>query len=380
MKGEMKIWIVVDNLRIGGIERLALDQMYSLSDSEIKSKLFVLDRQSTLESGNFLNIENDLMEQKRLNFEYCPRNFLLLILFFIRQFSIHRPTLILDYTLKATLVLRLLKFFLLSPVQIHCVIQQLASLSAPLQRYKRMLYAQFSTRLFINSIYYSQDWDKYRFKNLVTRFLFSKPHNIIRNGIYLHRLESRLLHSPVSNQSSTTQTPRFIFLGRLKAWKGLDRLYLLDRVNNQNCRFLIFSPDNDLELESAFRQSFGERIEFIIGKSPQYFTPKTNDIHVYGVDYGQGFKFPESVSTNCLEMAYLNIPSMVTAGGAANWPELKGKNLIYEVNWENEKCVIEVISKISLSASNRGVPVEFREAVSVERNISEHLAFLNKNT
>jgi hypothetical protein len=380
MKGEIRIWIIVDNLRIGGIERLALDQMYSLSDSEISSKLFVLDRQSTLMSGNFLNIENDLIEQKRLNVEYCPRNFLHLILFFIRQFLIHRPTLILDYTLKATFVLRLLKFFLLSPVQIHCVIQQLASLSAPIQRYKRMLYAQFSTRLFINSIYYSHDWDNYRLKNLVTRLLFSKPHSIIRNGIYLHRLDSRFLNRPVPNQSSTKQAPRFIFLGRLKAWKGLNRLFLLDRVSNQNCRFLIFSPDNDLELESIFRQSFGERIELVIGKSPQYFTPEPNDIHVYGVDYGQGFKFPESVSTNCLEMAYLNIPSMVTVGGAANWPELEGKHLIYEVNWDSENYVTEVISKISLSISNRAVPVEFREAVSVERNINEHLEFLNKNT
>lgn len=380
MKADIKIWIIVDNLRIGGIERLALDQMYSLSDSQIASKLFVLDRQSTLKSGNFVNIENDLIEQKRLNFEYCPRSLPHLIMFFIRQFSIHRPTLILDYTLKATLVLRLLKFLLLSPAQIHCVIQQLASLSAPIQRYKRMFYAQFSTRLFINSIYYSHDWDNYRSKNLVTRLLFPKPHSIIRNGIYLHRLDSRFLNRPVSNQSSTTQTPRFIFLGRLKAWKGLNKLYLLDQVSNQNCRFLIFSPDNDLEIERVFRQSFGERIEFVIGKSPQYLTPEPYDIHVYGVDYGQGFKFPESVSTNCLEMAYLNIPSMVTAGGAANWPELKGKNLIYEVRWENEQCVIEVISKISLATSNRSVPVEFREAVSVERNISEHLAFFNKNT
>jgi len=380
MKGNIKIWIIVDNLRIGGIERLALDQMYYLSDSEIGSKLFVLDRQSTLTAGNFLNVESDLIENKRLNFEYCPTNFFHLTIFFIKQLLTHKPTLILDYTLKATLVLRLLKFLLLSPVQIHCVIQQLASLSAPIQRYKRMLYAQFSTRLFINSIYYSNDWDNYRSKNLVSKLFFSKPHSIIRNGIYLHRLDSRFLERPVTIQSSTTQTPRFIFLGRLKAWKGLDKLYLLDKVSNQNCRFLIFSPDNDLEVVNKFKQSFGERIEIVIGKSPRALTPALNDVHVYGVDYGQGFKFPESVSTNCLEMAYLNIPSMVTAGGAANWPELKGKNLIYEVNWENEKCVIEVISKISLATPNRSVPVEFREVVSVERNISEHLAFLNKKT
>ena len=31
MKGDVNIWIIVDNLRIGGIERLALDQMYFLS-------------------------------------------------------------------------------------------------------------------------------------------------------------------------------------------------------------------------------------------------------------------------------------------------------------------------------------------------------------
>jgi glycosyltransferase involved in cell wall biosynthesis len=378
MKGDVKVWIIVDNLRIGGIERLALDQMYFMSDSKIRSKLFVLDKQSTITAGNFLNVESDFIENKRVNFEYCPTNFLHLIIFFIRQLLTHNPTLILDYTLKATPVLRLLKIVLLSPVRIHCVIQQLASLSAPIQRYKRMLYAQFSTGLFINSIYYSRDWDNYRSKNLVSRLFFSKPHSIIRNGIYLDRLDSRFLDRPVTYQSSTTETPRFIFLGRLKTWKGLDKLYLLDRVSNQNCRFLIFSPDNDELVVNKFRQSFGERVEFVIGKSPQYLTPEPNDVHVYGVDYGQGFNFPESVSTNCLEMAYLNIPSMVTAGGAANWPELKDGNLIYEVNWENEKSVIEVISKIYLSGSNRSVPIEFREAVSVERNINEHLALLNK--
>ena len=112
MKGDVNIWIIVDNLRIGGIERLALDQMYFLSDSEIRSKLFVLDKQSTLKAGNFLNVESDLIENKRLNFEYCPTNFLHLIIFFIKQLLTHKPTLILDYTLKATLVLRLLKIIL----------------------------------------------------------------------------------------------------------------------------------------------------------------------------------------------------------------------------------------------------------------------------
>ena len=100
MKGDVNIWIIVDNLRIGGIERLALDQMYFLSDSEIRSKLFVLDKQSTLKAGNFLNVESDLIENKRLNFEYCPTNFLHLIIFFIKQLLTHKPTLILDYTLK----------------------------------------------------------------------------------------------------------------------------------------------------------------------------------------------------------------------------------------------------------------------------------------
>lgn len=370
------IWIIVDNLRIGGIERLALDQMYSLSDQKQESKLFILSRRSTLATGNFWENEKAIIERKNLKIEFCPTGALSLIRFFGERLIFEKPKLIIDYTIKMSTFLRLITIFLFSPVPIHCVIQQLASLSSPRQRLKRMFYAQFSTKLFINSIYYSKDWDYNKLRFRLGKYIFRKPHSVLRNGVYLDRLNFVNLKQIHSDKTEGNTRPRFIFLGRLKSWKGMDRLKVLDRVMKKNCDFLIISPSRDEEIEKTFTHEFSSRVGFMIGKSLIDYKPEPGDIHIYGVNYEPTVKFPESVSTNCLEMSLLQVPSMVTKGGTANWPELDKLNLIFEVDWTELKNIFETIRKIQDSRSSRRLDTTFVQMVDVKRNLDEHMKLI----
>jgi hypothetical protein len=68
--------ICVDNLRIGGYQRLALDEAYALSDRGIKVIFVVLEENSILNSEipTFLEIENDLIRNKdiKIKFTWSP--------------------------------------------------------------------------------------------------------------------------------------------------------------------------------------------------------------------------------------------------------------------------------------------------------------------
>jgi len=370
------ILIFVDNLRVGGIQRQALDQMYWLSDHKISATLIVFDELSTFQFSNFFNIEQELIKSKNLNIIFCKPKSWEQIIFMNKFLRKNKIDLVIDYTLSGTAKIWLAQFFSRTKVPVNCIVQQLASLSAPAQRYKRMFMAQFSDRLVANSVNYQRDWENYVLKNYFTRFVFSKKLSIIRNGVYLPRLGPNV-KSIDSSKLHTSSFIRFIFLGRLRAWKGLDNLSKLDEITNKNARFLIMAPDVESETVNLLKIKFSDRITFMFGKTPRDFLSVEGDVHVYAVNYGGGFKVIESVSTNCLEMALIGVPSLITQNGGENWPELAKEQLIFEVDWEDNDSIKNAIGKIQ----NMGIKTKnwnvIRKALSVEESIIQNLKLID---
>ena len=124
------------------------------------------------------------------------------------------------------------------------------------------------------------------------------------------------------------------------------------------------------------KEIFSDRIQFDFGKSLIEFTPSEFDIHVYPVDYGNKFPFIESVATNCLEMALIGIPSLVTRGGAGNWPELVSAGLVYEVDWEDSLTILNAIKTIQDQDFSRDSSQNFRLAIDIQTNLSNHLKYI----
>lgn len=368
------ILILVDNLRVGGIQRQVLDQMYLMSDLKIKSTLLVFDKVSTLNYSNFFTIESQFIKDKNLNIVFSTSKLRDQIEIIKRLIETDETTLILDYTLSGSLKVRIAQIFSTHKIPVHCIVQQLASLSDSKQRYKRMFMAQFSTHLFANSVNYKRDWMKYTSKNLITKMFLSKKLSVIRNGIYLPRLNnSKLVQKSLLLDKKIWV--RFIFLGRLRAWKGLDNLSKIDNLLKNKSSFLIITPEVEPQVIQLLEKEFGSRVEFMFGKTPTDYEPKIGDIHIYAVDYGDKFEIIESVSTNCLEMAFIGVPSLITKGGGDNWPELKANSLIFEVDWGNAESILSGVNSAINSYGNKRDWQQITEAINVGESLQMHTEF-----
>lgn len=374
ISGRSNVLILVDNLRVGGIQRQVLDQMYLMSDLKIKSTLLVFDRVSTLKHSNFFKIESQLIEDKNLKIVFSTSKLRDQISIIKRLIVKDEITLILDYTLSGSLKATIAQIFSIQKIPVHCIVQQLASLSDSKQRYKRMFMAQFSTHLFANSVNYKKDWVKYISKNLLTKILLSKKLSIIRNGIYLPRLSSSKF---MDNSSALDKKSivRIVFLGRLRAWKGLDNLSKIDQILKNNSNFLIITPEVEPQAVQLLEKKFGSRIEFMFGKTPTDYKPMRGDIHIYAVDYGDKFEIIESVSTNCLEMAYLGVPSLITKDGGDNWPELKANSLIFEVDWGNSESIMSGVNSAINSYAVKRDWQQIIKAINVGESLQMHTEF-----
>lgn len=362
------ILILVQTLRIGGIERNTLDQAYKLRDLNEQVIILVLDRVGTSKNANFIEQEKFLIDTKGVDIRYCRPGIYGQMISIIKILKFEKIDFVIDNTLSGTLKLRFLSLLIRKKLKINTVVQQFLSLSAPIQRYKRLFYAQFCTNLIINSINYAIDWDFYRNKNPLTRILFRKKFKIIRNGVYIPRLPlNKSIYEIKKNRDF-----RFLFLGRLKSWKGIDRLKEIDRVTNHQMNFLILTSEYDASVVSEFNSIFGKRIEFIFGKTLQSYLPKVGDIHIYPVDYGFSARAIEAISTNCLEMAQIGIPSLVTRGGTDNWPELVRLGIVIEVDWEDTDQLYKALQKCEATNLSESTLNEISKLIDIKNNLIAH--------
>ena len=367
----MKTLIIVTTLRIGGIERNALDQAYQISDDKDYSTILVLDKINNHQNANFVDLESELIFSKNIDIRFCSMGFRSQIKTLIELLTYENFNLVIDNTLSGTLKTRIASIISRKKIIIHTVVQQLASLSAPVQRYKRMFYAQFATTLFINSVNYGIDWTYHKNQHWWSKILFRKKFHILKNGVYTNRLPKRIK----VNETNDFKQERFIFLGRLKSWKGIDKLIQIDEITNKRGRFLVIASEFDGKISHDYKKIFGDRIEFIFGKTLTSFTPVAGDIHIYPVDYGKNPPAIESVSTNCLEMAMLGVPSIVTKGGTNNWSVLRQMGMVKEVDWDNTEELNQVVNLCKNLYLTENNLTEISELIDIRNNLRQHRTY-----
>jgi hypothetical protein len=138
---------------------------------------------------------------------------------------------------------------------------------------------------------------------------------------------------------------------------------------------LIITPEVEPQTVQLLEKKFGSRIEFMFGKTPTDYNPMRGDIHIYAVDYGDKFEIIESVSTNCLEMAYIGVPSLITKSGGDNWPELKASSLVFEVDWSNSDSIMSGINSAVDSYGAKRDWQQIIEAINVGESLRMHTEF-----
>jgi len=366
-----KAYIFLDNLRVGGYQRLTLDQAYKLSDLEIDVTVFVLSPES---DWNFARIESDLIIQKRIKLVSVSEERFILTEFLRKTFrSEDKEILIISHSLRATLALRILKTLNCFKGTINTTLHQLPGLSHKSQRVKRFVYAQFSDNLFCFSKATELNWYS-QFGSRLSRPLrfLSKEISVLRNGIYLDRLPNQSHNRLEDNQ------PRIIYLGRISFWKGLDTLKSLARLPELNqFDFLLMVPKISSEDLADLSSLLHDRFEIIEGKSISSLESRTGDVHIYPAHYGEGVSIIESISLNCLEMSAIGVPSLVSKGGLHTWPDLAESKLIREVDWSDLKTVAQALINTSKTLVGDIELKKVRQIVDIENQISKLLDNLN---
>lgn len=365
-----RVLILVDNLRMGGIQRLALDQLFMLSDLEIPAEIHFRQLKATTDNPNFLSLETTRNAERKLSICSMPESRTFQFLYLIRLYRSRDFTDVINLSLGGTVLLQIAKIFSLRRPTIHTIVEQLPTLSAPTQRYKRFIYSCFSDRLYGYSQAVVWDWNFRLDHNPLSRFLFRKRPTVHRNGVYLERLPMRKIDHGVQSGPS-----RLVFVGRNVGWKNPELvLDLLRSDPDKTLSALIVVPIIDESYVDSLTSEFGTRVEFIVGKRVEDVAFRSGDIHVYPVDYGPSAKFTESVSINCLEMACLGIPSLVTQYGTDTWPELVELGLLVEVDWNNRESIQSSLRQAMKFQASEAIVSRAREVISIRRNVSELLS------
>lgn len=364
-----KVLILVDNLRMGGIQRLALDQLCMLSDLRIPAELHFRQVDSTLKNPNFLNLEANRILKKNLLIFPMPEIRVTQFFYLIKLLRKQQFSDVVNFSLGGTVLLKLAKIISCRRPIIHTIIEQLPSLSAPIQRYKRFLYASFTDKLYGYSHAVVFDWN-HRLDFICRNLVFRKKRpSVHRNGVYLDRLPT-----VIKVDSLHEVEPRLVFIGRNVSWKNPDLVFsLLKDYGERELKALIVVPYLDADFVKKLRHEFKSRVDFEIGKGIEDILFREGDIHVYPVNYGPNAKFIESVSINCLEMACLGIPSLVTQHGARTWPELVNLGLLLEVDWNSPQSIQASIKKASEFLATESIISSARKVISIKQNLDDLL-------
>jgi glycosyltransferase involved in cell wall biosynthesis len=361
-----QVHFFIDNLNIGGFQRLCLDQAYAFSEMKYSVAIHSLSELPNSDVKSFLSIEGELLSNFRIKVESLPNRHIGQIASTRRILQNHsHGDLIISHSLRATVVIFLASLFLKKRFFFTTQIHQLPTLSAPVQRFRRFVYAQLSPILVAYSEAVKKDWDSrvINFPTLI-RWLFRKPIRVVRNGIYLNRIPDFTLSSKSKDGS------RLIFLGRNTGWKGISTfLSYAEHPELLHFKILLMLPNIDATFEQELIARFGSRLEITLGRSIASFTPEEGDVHFYAAQYGGKAKFIESISLNCLEMAAAGVPSVVTSHGLETWSDLVGTGIFFECDWTDIENTSKKILEASKARKSSQDLERIRSKIDIKANI-----------
>jgi len=362
------VFIVVQNLKIGGFQRVALDEAYAFSSKGFRVVLVVLEQLEKDCAKSFYIREIDLIEKFEIQLSVVSGNRRQQLISFrslIRNSDFNQYYI--SHNLRASVLIRLASIISARKVQIYTVIHQIPSLSDRIQRFKRFLYARSSNKLFIFSAAALEDWNKRINSNRFLKMLYrSKNIELLRNGVFFGRINIE----PTFVTASQTRELRMIFIGRPTFWKGIGTVLALAKTEQlSNSKVVLYLPYANDSLFQNLPDSLTSRLEIVIGKTFKDYVPRLGDVHLYPADYGSS-EFVESISLNCLEMAAVGVPSCVTKGGLATWPEFSNNEIVKEIEWVNLSEAAQIILNCSQIQFSDLELEKVRDFISIKNHIN----------
>ena len=363
MQKPKSVLIVVDNLRVGGIQRLAIDECYALNKRGIKHLLISLN--AFEEHNSIIKVDEKFAEISQLNLKYLGKG-KLRQLYELTKFAKQDFNLIVTHSATAALLLRLAVILNMKKINIILYIHQLISLSSKKQALKRFIYFTFANKLFVSSNQFKLEIETY-LKSNWWGSLFRKKISFDRMGIYLDRVDNQF--KEIVCQEAI---PHLIFSSRMTEWKGFQVfLNLASRFNSINHK-IVFEISKAQNGQVKIQDLNKNDNHAFYSKSPVSFRYPSKSLHIYPTNYGDSIKYPQAIGMNVLEYLALGVPSLISKEGFESWPELKKSVLIETCNWSDSKEVDDKLNKLlNVDESRaRAESLKLRQSITIDRHVT----------
>ncbi len=359
---------VVENLRIGGIQRLVLDECYQLIEWGHTPTIISLSPH--LQGDSMLEIDTGYPLVKKVNVIYLNQSKLVHFRYFFKLIGgSSKEKLLISHSASATPVIRIASIFLGKRIKVTLFIHQLLALSDTKQKLKRFIYSLFANEIAFSSNQFLLDWQHEINKLPALRILFLKKMSFDRMGVYLPRLRWGTLNG---EKICDLNVPHLVFMSRISSWKGSNTyVEICNRNLNAELHSIAFiSRNNRIELfnPNDFR-SAESHVVYEKGLTNVSLDPRS--VHIYPSNYGPKIRFPQSIGMNVLEMLARGIPSLISPEGFESWPEFKNSSLVTIVNWSNPSAVDSAIADaLDVTIKDRlAETVRLTSIISIERHV-----------
>lgn len=357
--------IVAENLRIGGVQRLLIDEAYQFMEWNSNPQIISLapkllgdhlpDLDLEFQKSNSLKITH--LESKKIDqFKFFYK--------FIKKKA--TPRIYITHSTTGAALIRIASWFAFKKVLVILQIHQLISLSDKSQQRKRIIYSMFANFVRFSSNQFLLEWKLLLSKKRILKMFYRKDLQFDRMGVYLPRLES-LDYS--KRAFCVEDVPHLIFLSRVTSWKGFEKFKAITK------QFASDGLHTVAMTSSNYQKGILNPSEFNSDKSHVLFNSSivslkinAGSVHLYPSSYGPDVKYPQSIGMNVLEMISQGVPSLISSEGFDSWPELKDSELVKVVDWNNtEEVSLKVEESLNLSIEDRICEsIKFSKVISIE--------------
>jgi len=357
--------IVAENLRIGGVQRLLIDESYQFLAWD--SNPHIVSLAPKMPGDHLPDLDEEFKPSKKLNITHLSASKAAQINYFYKL--MHKkgsPRVFITHSTTGAALLRISSILALKRILIILQIHQLITLSDNRQQFKRILYSMSANYVLFSSNQFLLEWKLLIDKKKYSKLMYRKRLKFDRMGVYLPRLTSSDFDK---KRLCKADVPHLIFLSRVTSWKGFEKFKsLTNQYSSSEIHTLAMTASN-------YRKDIFNPDEFNTDQSHVIFNSSVTSlqlnlgsVHLYPSDYGPNVKHPQSIGMNVLEMISQGIPSLISKEGFESWPELQKTELVKVVDWNNTEEVLRTIeSSRKLSSESRRE--EFRklsEAISIE--------------
>ena len=368
-----QFYIAVDDLRVGGIQRLAMDEAYALAAIGVSTSIvcFMQSRQ-----------EDSILALDRVSLKSLSTRGIEII-YISNQNKIakvfHLAKLIKSKKIKSVVchspssaaMFRAASLLIKRSVRINLWIHQLISLSDHIQKSKRILYSYCATNLFFSSKQFRLEWELEILDKFLRRVFFLKrdSRQVCRLGVYLPRVIDSM-----ERFSCEYESKHLIFASRVASWKGVGTFLSISKLRPDFHSVLM-----SVNLRDELLQQFDydrEANHLIEGRPPSFLSEISTPIHLYPTNYGSNTRYPQSIGLNVIEFAALGIPSLVSKEVVTTYPELFDSGLVSSVDWDDHLEVekrIEILTSIKTEVRQEKA-LWVREYCSIDTHLNVLMA------